>query len=139
MALTNVSAQIDRQFNQIDEDGNVTQANENGNFNKHNKDTTTHKEIPKGLYVWTIDRRLGDVIPAEPDTLPHLFMNTTFNSGFNGEYNTIGNNYSARQNRIFIDRSYGEYFIFNEPYSFVNRKPDEFLFMNTLSPYTSIL
>lgn len=138
-AFTNLSAQIDREFNQIDENGTVTQRNENGNFNKHNKDTTTNKEIPKGLYVWTIDRRLGDVIPAEPDTLPHLFMNTTFNSGFYGDYNTTGSNYTARLSRIFIDRPYGDYFIFTEPYSFANKKPDEYLFMNTLSPYTTIL
>ena len=139
LAFINISAQDNRQFNQIDENGDVTQRSENSNFNKHNKDTTKNQVIPKGIYSWTIDRQFGDVIPTEPDTISHLFMNTTFNSGVYGEYNTIGNNYSARQNRIFVDRSYGEYFIFTEPYSFVNKKPDEFLFMNTLSPYTSIL
>ena len=107
--------------------------------NKHSKDTTQHKEIPKGLYTWTIDRRFGDVIPTEPDTLSHLFMNTTFNSGMYGDYNTTGSNYTARLSRIFIDRPYGDYFIFTEPYSFVNKKPDELLYMNTLSPYTSVL
>ena len=139
LALIQICAQNTRQVNQIDEDGNITQRSENGNFNKHNKDTTKNKVIPKGIYSWTIDRQFGDITPSEPDTISHLFMNTTFNSGLYGEYNTIGNNYSARQNRIFVDRSYGEYFIFTEPYSFVNKKPDEFLFMNTLSPYTSIL
>ena len=139
MALINICAQNNRQINQIDEDGNVSQLNENGNFNKHNKDTTKNKIIPKGLYTWTIDRRFGDVIPTEPDTLSHLFMNTTFNSGYYGEYNTTGSNYTARLNRLFIDRQYAEYFVFTEPYSFVNKKPDEFLFMNTLSPYTSVL
>ena len=107
LAFTQLSAQVDRQFNQIDENGNVTQRNDNSNFNKHNKDTTKNKEIPKGIYAWTIDRRFGDIIPSEPDTLSHLFMNTTFNSGFYGEYNTTGNNYSARINRIFIDRPFG--------------------------------
>ena len=139
MALVQIGAQNTRQFNQIDENGTVTQRSDNGNFNKHNKDTTKNKVIPKGLYSWTIDRRFGDVIPTEPDTLPHLFMNTTFNSGFYGDYNTTGNNYTARLSRIFIDRPYGEYFTFTELYSFVNKKPDEFLFMNTLSPYTRIL
>ena len=94
--------------------------------------------IPKGLYTWTIDRRFGDIIPVEPDTVPHLYMNTTFNSGMYGEYNTTGSNYTARLNRIYIDRPFGEYFIFNDVYSFVNKKPDTFLFMNTLSPYTRI-
>lgn len=137
LALVHINAQTDRDFNQIDEDGNISRRNEN--FNKHNKDTTRHQEIPKGLYTWTIDRKFGDIIPVQPDTLPHLFMNTTFNSGMYGDYNTVGSNYTARLSRIFIDRSYGDYFIFTEPYSFVNKKADSFLFMNTLSPYTSVL
>ena len=137
LALVPISAQTDREFNQIDEYGNVSRSNEN--FNKHSKDTTAHKEIPKGFYTWNIDRRFGDIIPAQPDTLPHLFMNTTFNSGMYGDYNTVGSNYTARQSRIFIDRSYGDYFIFTEPYSFVNKRPESFLFMNTLSPYTTVL
>ena len=64
-------------YNQIDEYGNVTQRTDNKNFNKHNNDTTRNKEVPKGLHAWTIDRTFGDRTPAVPDTLPHLFMNTT--------------------------------------------------------------
>lgn len=139
--LTQVGAQVDRTYNQIDENGNITQRSDggNGNFNKHNNDTTRNKEIPKGIYVWTVDKRFGNVIPAEPDTMPHLFMNTTFNSGFYGDYNTVGSNYTARQSRIFMDRNEHDIFIFTEPYSFVNKRVENFLFMNTLSPYTSIL
>ncbi|MBO4720990.1 MAG: putative porin [Prevotella sp.] len=132
------SAQNDRTFNQIDEYGNVTQRNDNRNFNKNSNDTTKHKEIPKGHYSWTVDRKFGDIIPATPDTMHHLFLNTTFNTGFYGEYNTLGNNYTARQNRIFIDRRESSSFIFTDPYSFFFKQPDEFLFMNTLSPYTCV-
>ena len=127
-------------YNQIDEDGNITQRSENRNFNKHNNDTTNHnKEIPKGIYTWTIDRTFGDVIPTEPDTLPHLFMNTTLNTGMFGEYNTTGSNYTARLSRIFMNRPQFDYYIFSQPYGFVEKRPEEFLFINTLSPYTSIL
>lgn len=136
LALTTVSAQ---DYNQIDADGNVTRR-ENNNFNKHNNDTTKrHKEVPKGIYVWTVDRRLGEIIPAKPDTLPHLFPNTTLNTGFYGQYNTTGSNYTARQNRVFIDRSEFSYFMFTEPYGSASKDVDKFLFMNTLSPYTTIL
>ena len=122
-------------YNQIDEMGNVSQRNQN--FNIHNNDTTSkNKEIPKGLKTWTVDRKFGNVIPTEPDTLHHLFQNTTFNTGFYGQYNTIGNNYSARQNRIFIDRKENSSFIFTDPYSFFMKDPDEFLYTNTLSPLT---
>lgn len=140
LVLTEVSAQNTRTYNQIDENGTITQRSENNNFNKHNNDTTKqHKEIPKGFYVWNIDRRLGDIIPAEPDTLPHLFPNATLNTGFYGDYNTIGNNYSARESRIFVDRPEFNNFFFTQPYSFVAKEPEAFLFFNTLSPYTSVL
>ena len=138
-SLFTSTAQNNRTFNQVDESGTITQRSaENNNFNKHNNDTTRNKEIPKGHYVWTVDRKFGDVIPATPDTLHHLFLNTTFNTGFYGDYNTIGNNYSARQSRIFVNRPESSSFIFTEPYSFFYRQPEEFLFMNTLSPYTCV-
>jgi len=137
LTVTNVTAQDT--YNQIDEMGNITQRSENKNFNKHNNDTTRNKEIPKGLYVWTIDRKFGDVIPAVPDTLPHLFMNTTFNNGIYGEYNNTGSNYTSRLSRIFINRAATpDHFIFTQPYSFTEKRPETFLFMNTLSPFTNI-
>lgn len=135
LALATVDAQDN--FNQIDEMGNITQRNEN--FNKHNNDTTRNKEIPKGIYTWNIDRKFGNIIPAEPDTLSHLFMNTTFNSGVYGEFNHTGSNYTARMSRIFINRPESDPFIFTQPYSFVEKRPEKFLFMNTLSPYTRVL
>ena len=134
LATTPLMAQ-DRTYNQIDESGNVSQRNQN--FNVHNNDTTQkNKEVPKGMKVWTVDRKFGNVIPTTPDTLSHLFPNSTFNSGTYCHYNTIGNNYSARESRIFIDRKESSSFIFTDPYSFFMKDPDEFLFTNTLSPLT---
>ena len=139
ISLVTVSAQDRRTYNQIDESGNISRRSENDNFNKHSNDTTKkNKEIPKGFHMWTIDRKFGDVNPTASDTVQHLFMNTTFNSGFYGEYNTTGNNYTARLSRIFVNRSESSSFIFTEPYSFFNKQPDEFLFINTLSPYTCV-
>ena len=137
LVLTTVSAQ--NTFNQIDEMGNVSQRSDNQNFNKHNNDTTRNKEIPKGLYTWTLDRKFGDRIFVEPDTIPHLFMNTTFNSGMYGEYNHTGSNYTPRLSRVFINRPESDIFIFTQPYGFVDKRPEKFLFMNTLSPYTNVL
>jgi len=130
-------------YNQIDENGTITQRDEfgnesNRNFNKHNKDSVRHKEIPKGIYVWTVDRKFGDVIPTKPDTLHHLYMNTVFNTGIHGEFNSIGNNYSARQNRIFIDRPETDQFMFTQPYDYVYLAPDQLHFTNTLSPLTNL-
>ncbi len=127
-------------LNQIDEMGNVNQYDQNNqNFNPHNNDTTKkNKEIPRGIHVWTIDRKFGDIRPVEVDTMPHLYMNTTLNTGVYGEYNTTGNNYTARLNRIYIDRPEPQQFMFNEVYSYVNKAPDELHFTNTLSPLTNL-
>lgn len=127
-------------YNQIDEMGQISQRDENGtgNFNKHNNDTTEHKEIPRGIYVWTVDRRFGDRTPAVVDTLQHMYMNSIFNTGLYGEYNTTGNNYTARESRIVIDRPLPSQFIFTQPYSYIIKQPDELHFTNTLSPITNI-
>ena len=129
-----------QEYNQIDDSGQITQrgGNTNKNFNKHNNDTTKNKEIPRGIRVWTIDRKFGDITPAIVDTLPHLFQNTIFNTGIYGDYNTTGNNYTARESRIYIDRPLTEQFIFTQPYSHVTKQPNNFQFTNTLSPLTNI-
>lgn len=137
-ACLTTQAQTYDQMNELD---GTTLQDDNGNinFNKHNTDTaSTDKEIPKGLKVWRIDRRFGDRTAAVPDTLPHLFPNTLLNTGMYGQYNTTGNNYTARESRIVIDRPLTEQFIFTQPYSFVMKQPEQLLFTNTLSPITNI-
>ncbi len=131
---------VAQDYNQIDVDGNVTRRSEqgNGNFNKHKTDTTKAKDIPRGLHVWTIDRRFGDIRPAEIDTMQHLYMNTIFNTGLYGEYNSVGNNYTARQSRIFIDRPEISDFFFVQPYSWFLKEPENLHFTNTLSPITNV-
>ena len=75
-----------------DESGNnvagMNSANDrNGNFNPHSKDSTAKaKVIPKGIYVWTVDNKFGDIRPSEVDTIPHLFPLATMNTGLHGEY-----------------------------------------------------
>ena len=132
-------------FTTISPDGQIRQSNgrsagaaRNQNFNPNSNDTTKLKDIPRGMHVWTVDRRFGDIRPAVIDTMPHMFMRTVFNEGLYGEYNTTGNNFTARQNRIFADRPIGGQFIFLQPYSYVNHEPDEFHFTNTLSPLTNM-
>lgn len=128
-----------QEYNQIDDSGNITQrGGSNKNFNKHNNDTTKNKEIPKGIYVWTVDKKFGDITPAVVDTMPHLFQNTIFNTGIYGDYNTTGNNYTARLSRIFIDRPQTGQFVFTEAYSHIIKRPENFHFTNTLSPITNI-
>jgi hypothetical protein len=127
-------------YNQMDVDGNITQRDElNRNFNPHNNDTTSkNKEVPKGIYVWTVDRKFGDIHPAVVDTMPHLYPQSTFATGRYMQYNTIGSNYTARQNRIFNDRPVEREFLFTDVYDQALRTPDQWHFTNTLSPITNL-
>lgn len=98
----------------------------------------SHKEVPKGLKVWTISERFGDQIEAKPDTSMHLFMNTVFNSGMYQEYNTTGNIASPRISRIATDRDYAPKNPFQEPYGYFITSPWDLRFTNTLSPITNV-
>ncbi len=99
----------------------------------------SHKEIPKGVRLWTVDRRFGDILKQPMDTVTHMFQNSVFVSGLHGEYNYLGNTGTPRINRIFIDRQKDDaQFLFTQPYDYFHRQPDEFLFTNTLSPYTNL-
>lgn len=126
-------AQFDS-FNQMDEDGNVTRRS-----TKQNADSLgTDKEIPKGIKVWTVDERFGDIRKAELDTVPHMFMNTIFGTGLRGEYNTLGNVGTPRINRVFIDRQDDGQFLFTQPYDYFVKPVSKFHFTNTLSPFTNL-
>lgn len=133
----NIAAQInnDNGYNEIDESGNIT----NSSQRKNKKDSLgSNKEIPRGIHVWTVDERFGERTAAVVDTLPHMYMNTTFTSGLRGEYNTLGNIGSPRIARIFIDRKDDSNFLFANPYDFIQTPVSDFHFTNTLSPFTNV-
>lgn len=133
--VTTATAQ-DERF-QIDDRGDISRVGSRSTSN--NKDSLNkNKEIPKGLKVWTVDKRFGDRIAALPDTMPHMYMNTVFTNGLRGEYNTLGNLGSPRINRIFIDQNMPEQFMFTQPYDFFITPIDQFHFTNTYSPVTNV-
>ena len=150
MALTLIHAQDvnyrgldnDNRYDDIDNPYNEFDANTNTfNPNKKTKgkeEGKEKKEIPRGMYVWTVDPLFGDRIPVERDTLQHLFMNTVFTSGMHGEYNTTGNLGAPRLNRIFMDRSHIPAFLFTDAFDFFLTPIENLRFTNTLSPITSL-
>lgn len=121
-------------YNQITPDGNITR----GQRNDNKKGEKENKEIPKGIKVWTVDARFGDMQRAPLDTLSHMFMNSIFTTGVRGEYNTTGNLGAPRINRVFIDIPLYKQFIFTQPYDFFIKSVDQFHFTNTLSPFTNL-
>ena len=139
--MSTMQAQV---FQELDANGNVRQSynadgTTNGNFNPNRRDSLgSNKEIPKGVWAWTVDRRFGDITPCELDTMPHLYQNSIYNTGLYGEYNSLGSNYTTRLSRIFIDRRSLSEFYFVDGYDYMRKEPNQFHFLNTLSPYTNI-
>ena len=118
--MTTMQAQV---YQEMDANGNITQRNENNSFNPNRRDSiNNNKEVPKGVWAWTVDRLLGDITPVELDTMPHLYQNSIYNTGRYGEYNSIGSNYTTRLSRVFIDRprKMGEFF-FVEGYDYMRK------------------
>ena len=120
-------------------DGSEFSANgyqRNRNFGRSDSIQSQHKDIPRGLKVWTVDNRFGDRRAAVPDTLSYMFMNSIFTTGLHGEYNTLGNVGSPRINRILDKREGRSEFAFLDPYDFFIVQPDKFHFTSTYSPIT---
>ena len=143
LLLTCVGLTQAQVLNEMDVNGNITQYDSNnalsGNFNPNRRDSTSNnKEVPKGVWAWTVDRRFGDITPTALDTMPHLYQNSIYATGRYGEYNTLGNNYTARLSRIFIDRPAISRFFFVDSYDYVRTEPHDVHSLNSLSPYTNI-
>ena len=123
--MTSMQAQV---FQELDENGNITNTyntDNNGNFNPNRRDSLgSNKEIPKGVWAWTVDRRFGDITPCELDTMPHLYQNSIYNTGLYGEYNSLGSNYTTRLSRIFIDRNPHSEFYFVDGYDYMRKEPE---------------
>ena len=133
-AATRGLAQDD--FTTINDDGEIRLPGQKAN--KSDSLGRGKKVIPRGLWVWTIDERFGDRKDAVPDTMQHNYMNSVFNTGPQGEYNSLGNLGAPRQNRIFADRDESAQFIFMQPYDYFMKQPSQFHFTRTLSPITNL-
>ena len=138
LSLMPTMAQTPRQqgrHNETREDGTLRQQGDNGNATDS---TNADKEIPKGLYTWTVDPRFGDRHTIVPDTVPYMYMNSIFSTGLRGEYNTTGNLGAPRMARVFTDRKERGQFIFAQPYDYIVTPVENFRFTNTLSPFTNL-
>lgn len=118
------------------EDQRTAPGYQDNHFGRSDSVQSQHKEVPRGLKVWTVDERFGDRTPAVPDTLSYMYMNSIFTSGKYGEFNTLGNLGSPRQSRVFFERKSSCDFFFMEPYEYFIVAPKNFHFTSTLSPIT---
>lgn len=140
LCLISLSEIMAQSYNNTTDNGQFTADGYQDNRILRTSDSiqSQHKEVPRGLKVWTIDSRFGDKKAAEPDTVSYMFMNTNLSTGIHGEYNTLGNLGSPRYNRIFIDRQAPSEFFFIDPYDMFNIPVDKTHFTSTLSPITNL-
>lgn len=62
----------------------------NGMWGRDSTGHTKNRVVPWGQFMWTIDERLGDVIPAEnKDTVVNNFQNWKFTDGMTGDYSFL--------------------------------------------------
>lgn len=110
-----------------------------GSKRSSGKDST--QVTPRGLKTWTVDERFGTITPTEPDTMQHLFQNTSLTDGLHGVYNHTGNLSAPRMSRIYNgqqDYMMGSQFIFMRPYDMAISSVNDCLFTNTKSPITNL-
>ena len=69
---------IGAQTSNFDDGFNVVDNTFNPNRNAADSLKASHKEVPKGMNVWTVDDVFGDREEVELDTAQHLFMNSIF-------------------------------------------------------------
>lgn len=125
----------DRQGRALDESGRPVR----GTTFADGADSIETTDVPTGLYVWRIDTQLGDVAPAQIDTLPQQFQLANQTDGPTGQYSFLGNLGAPRLSRLFMQRRAGfSDFIFTDPLDFFVVGPERFHFTNTLSPITNL-
>lgn len=121
-------------FNQINDDGTVLTKSQT----RSDSIQSQHKEIHRGLRVWTVDEKFGDRTPDIPDTVSYMYMNSVFTSGLRGEYNFTGNMGGPRLNRIFIDRQEDDIYGPVQGFSYFMHPVSDFHFTNTYTPITNL-
>lgn len=96
-------------------------------------------KIPPKVSAWNIDRRFGDRIPIEMDTLLHNFHQTSLIEGKDIAVSYLGNWGSPAQSMIFFNRDEPAQFPFLDAFSYYYKRPDNQRFLSTKIPYSNIM
>lgn len=100
--------------------------------------TVVERNVSKDYSQFFIDPTLGTMIIIEPDTLSHLFQNNNMTNGQKGTYSYLGNLGSPRISRLYFEREASNDFIFDAPFDFFIKNPDQFRFTDTKSPHLNL-
>ena len=108
-------------------------------FKDNPKDSTKSNTIvPREIHQWKVDRRFGNKMEINADTLQFMFQNWHLTEGVNGEYNYLGNMGTPRETRVYFNRPTTSTYDFLQPYDYFYTTPDRFIFTDTKSPYTNL-
>ncbi|MDL2257433.1 putative porin, partial [Bacteroidales bacterium OttesenSCG-928-I14] len=95
-------------------------------------------DFSKSINFWKITERTGEIIKGSPDTLITDYFNRTNMEGYGVSVAYLGNLGSPIESRIFSERKDRSQFMFFDPYWAYAKKPDNFHFINTKTPYSNI-
>ena len=108
------------------------------NMDPDKDSTVVERNVSHDYYQWVIDRNTGLPDVIEPDTLHHSFHNVHLTEGMFGTYSHLGNMGSPRLSRLYFERKPIEDFMFDAPYDFWIKDPDDFRFTDTKTPHLSL-
>ena len=108
------------------------------NMDPDKDSTVIERTVSQDYYQWTINTETGLPDIIEPDTLHHSFHNVHLTEGMHGTYSHLGNMGSPRLSRLWFERETPEDFVFDAPYDFWIKNPDQFRFTDTKTPHLSL-
>lgn len=100
--------------------------------------TVVERTVPKDYTQWKMNPLTGLMDPYEPDTLPDHFYRQHMTEGPKGTYENLGNMGSPRLSRIFFERQSTPDFIFDAPYDFFIKNPQDFRYTDTKTPHVNL-
>lgn len=108
------------------------------NMDPDKDSTVVERTVSQDYYQWTINTETGLPDIIEPDTLHHSFHNVHLTEGMLGTYSHLGNMGSPRLSRLWFEREAPEDFIFDAPFDFWVKNPDQFRFTDAKTPHATI-
>ena len=138
MLLVSIAAQAQSTLSQNQDGFNGETMDGFMNMDPDKDSTVVERTVSQDYFQWTINTNTGLPDIIEPDTLHHSFHNVHLTEGMFGTYSHLGNMGSPRLSRLWFEREQPDDFIFDAPYDFWIKNPDQFRFTDTKTPHTSI-
>ena len=138
MLMVSIAAQAQSTLSQNQDGFNGETMDGFMNMDPDKDSTVVERTVSQDYFQWTINTRTGLPDIIQPDTLHHSFHNVHLTEGMFGTYSHLGNMGSPRLSRLWFEREQPGDFVFDAPYDFWVKNPDQFRFTDTKTPHTKI-